>query len=257
MRSIHFRTTGLAASAGAAIALTTASVVATQTTARVRVSDARPLSAAIAELETRHGSVVTYEDPLRINSSDVADVTDTIPPERRTKPRILVARGGEFTFDYETPSDNSNASVMGMLQQLVQQYNRASADATFRVMRTSETFQILPEVSKDTVGNLQAAGLPLDTIISIPGGQRTAWEQLWAIRTALREAGFSRFSMGAAPMGALSQPANWAAHEGPARAAVVRVLESSPNKLSYRLNCSPGWNPTCVLNLHPLMSAKK
>ena len=94
-----------------------------QTIGRVQVVDPRPLAAVIAELEKRHGRVVTYEDPIRVHPSDIADITATVSRERRKGP-VLIPKGGAFTFSYDQPKDESDSSIAPMLNSLVEQYNR-------------------------------------------------------------------------------------------------------------------------------------
>src|SRR5687768_5365392 len=61
----------------------------------VIVDDPRPVPAALQELATRHGRVVTYEDPRYLYSGDIKDVTrevrrdlDRFPPGQA--PKVLV-----------------------------------------------------------------------------------------------------------------------------------------------------------------------
>jgi hypothetical protein len=243
--------------AGSVMALTCLGAAATQARARVQVSDPRPLAAVILELETRHGRVVTYEDPVRVHTTDIADITSTVPPARRARPTIVIPKGGHFTFEYDPPSDQSDNSTTGMLQTLVRQFNLTSADAQFRVMRTGETYHVLPAASRDISGVRRTSVSPLDTIISIPDGTRTGLEQLWEIRSALRESGFATFSLGIVPMTALRGHLDGVVRKESARNAIVRVLNSSQHKLSYAMNCDAGPTPTCVLNIHPLTAPTK
>jgi hypothetical protein len=56
--------------------------------------------------------------------------------------------------------------------------------------------------------------------------------------------------LGIVPFGALHERLNGAVEGESARNAIVRVLDSSPYKLSYVLFCSPGAEPGCALSVH-------
>lgn len=242
-----------------ALALLTcaAAVAAVQSPGRVQVSDPRPLAAVLDELEKRHGRVVTYEDPVRTHASDIEDITATVSPERRRAQTVIVPKGGPFTFLYDPPGDDAGKSFPAVVERLLQQFNSASVDAQFRLLRAGAMLHVVPAASKDDSGVLRTAASPLDTTISIPDGARMGFEQLWAIRTALREAGVSRFSLGTVPVGALRKPTNGVVQKESARKAIMRVLDESPYKLSYRMFCDAGPSPTCALNVHPIPVQKQ
>lgn len=231
-----------------------ASVVAAaaqQATARVDVADPRPMWAVISEIQARHGRVITYEDPVRMHPSDISDIRNTPAAERRNRP-LVIPKGGAFTFLYAPPKDSSDGSIAEMLGSLMKQFNRITPDAQFRVAKTREIFHVLPAKRKDSQGVLQAEVSPLDTIISIPEGSRSGLEQLAAIRAALRASGHPRFGLGTISFGALHNPLDGGVQNEPARSALVRVLESSPYKVSYTLNCTPGVEDDCMLNVQAL-----
>lgn len=236
----------------AAVLVLTACLVAAshQAETRIQVTDGRPLAVVLAELEKRYGRVVTYEDPLRIHSSDVADITDTVPVERRRREKILMPKGMTFTFSYTSPSDASDRNIEAMLKNLLAQFNRASADAQFRLSRTRTIFHVAPSMSKTLKGILAKSTPMLDTRISVADAQRTGLDQLTAIRDALRAAGQPRFDIGVVPFAALKNLVSGGVRNEPAREAIVRVLDSSPYKISYVLYCDAGVDPMCLLSLH-------
>jgi hypothetical protein len=234
-------------SVAAAVALMALATRAQHTTARIQVDDSRPLAAVISELEKRHGRVITYEDPFRIHSSDIA--------EGRPVPR-----GGHFTFTYYPPVGNSDAVLLAVLNNLVEQFNRDSPDAQFRVTQTGVIFQVLPSRSKDAAGVLQPAVSPLDTIVSVPEDDAMGLHQLVEIVGALRAAGYPRFGLGVVPLNSPRVPVDVAKRPASARDAIVRVLNvrragpadvpQSTYRWSYQVFCDVGSNPACMLNVH-------
>lgn len=238
-----------------ALMLSTTGMAAQGATGRVQVDGYRPLSAAIDELEKRHGRAITYEDPFRESAGDMTDVTETFPSHQRVGNRRYYApRGGAFTFTYAPGFDESDTGFERMLESLVAQYNRVGPDAKFRVSRTGKLFHVIPATRKAAHGVVESTQTPLDTRISIPAGRRSGVEQLVAIVEAVKAAGHWRFGLGTLPAQALKTAVSGAVDNKTAREAVAQVLESSPFQLDWIMFCDAGPDGRpCMLNIRPLL----
>src|SRR6266850_1436693 len=74
------------------------------------VNSGRPVAEAAWELEKKYGWVITYEDPIYVNSGEIVDVTTQVrrdldhykPGEA---PRVFVPKGGELSISFNVNSD--------------------------------------------------------------------------------------------------------------------------------------------------------
>ena len=114
-----------------------ASVSSGQTTSNVYISvdDPRPLAACIDEIEKKFGWVVTYEDPVYLNATEINDVTASVRRDGKSYPGVLVPRGGLFTFSCAQPIDGrSPADRAALLQALLRAYGANGNPGFFQVL---------------------------------------------------------------------------------------------------------------------------
>lgn len=209
------------------------------------VDDPRPLAAAVATLEDKLGWAVTYEDPPYLHPGDSQDVTLTVvrsyqPGQRR----VLVPRGGPFTFVEPPHIRSSAAQEPEVLQALLDQYAGSGYPATFALRRTESVFHVVPTAIRNAQGAQQACTSILDQRVSQGAGTRTAMEAIEAL------AAQTGLSVGRSPTGLLRGTAlKQNAAQDTARNLLLGILKATNRQMSWRLLCDPGGTRFCVLNI--------
>jgi hypothetical protein len=210
------------------------------------VDDPRPLAAALQDLEARYGWVVTYDDPIYQHADELQDVTASVRrQDDATRPRVIVPRGGPFTFTWPPSS-----APPAILENLLQAYNASGHPGVFRLANTGATFHVIPVRSRGADGVDKELPAVLDAPIFVPHGGRTAHELLLAIVERVSRATGVSVGLG-------SYPVNWSLQtqvEGavgyePARTALVRLLDSPRLKFSWRMFYAPDMK-RYFLNIH-------
>jgi hypothetical protein len=217
----------------------------------IEVNDPRPLAAAIAELERRHGWVITYEDPPYEYATEVRDVTGAVRKDSDRSKTVLIPNGGPFAFTYPAGMTQARAEPVAVLAALLEAYHSSGNPGTFRVVR-DDVFHVLPASSLDARGVAVRRVSPLDTRVRVrvDGESANAFDMLRAILRATSEATGTNIIVGTVPQNLLIQtkvqqpPANTTA-----RTALLRTFATTRRNLSWQLFCQPGTN-TCALNVH-------
>jgi hypothetical protein len=217
----------------------------------INVNDPRPLASAIQELEKRYEWVITYEDPPYIYTGDIEDVTMTVRKDFDLTKRALVPRGGTFNFQYVVPATAGAPDEPAVLSRLLEAYHLSGYPGVFRVTRTGGVFHVVPSESRNRLGQFEPRVSLLNANISITGGERTALDMLQAVTDAVSRLGVARVLLGTVPLNLLTQiRVQGSASNESARAVLLRTLEATSRKVSWRLLCSPGPSPECGLNSH-------
>jgi hypothetical protein len=225
-------------------------------TLTISVDDPRPLARVIQTLEERLGWVITYEDPPYLYAGEIEDVTvatrrSTAPPKVRT----LVPRGGPFTFWYSVPAGAAAPDEPTLLEQLLEDHRLSGHPGTFRVIRTASVAHVVPSETRNALGRFEPAVSLLDTNISIPAGERNAFRMLEAITDAVGRQSAASVSVGTVPINLLMQAhVQHGANNESGRAVLMRTLDATGRKLSWRLFCDPGSVRACALNVHIVAS---
>ncbi len=216
-------------------------------TVTISVNSGRPLASAIEEIEKRFGRVITYEDPFYLYAADIEDVTLAVRRDGRTEPRVLVPRGGEFSFRY--PAAAPDPSVA--LERLIEEYNLSGHPGAFRLITTRDAYHAVPSEVRNPAGVFEPHASLLDVNISVPAGDRTVLEMVKAITEAVSSPGIARVVVGTVPINAMSQThVQRGATAESARTVLSRTLGAIQAPLSWKLFCDPGPTPTCALNVH-------
>lgn len=171
---------------------------------RISVDDARPLWKAIRTLAELRGWQISYEDP-QYSGSDLVDRTIV----KRGGAQAFLPRGGRIDLDL-TGAESPQAA----LQLLIHENTPRNNPGLFRVQTVGSMLVVTP-----------AHGSPLDSLVSLPGKDRTLDEFLRDIAEILTR-------VGPVPVhgpGMLVGPAqrfSFACDNEPARNVLARVLES-------------------------------
>lgn len=217
----------------------------------LEVDDPRPLAAALEQLEKRYGWAITYDDPPYLYASDIEDVTLAVRRDGDMTRRVLVPRGGRFRFEYSAPVDGGAPNASSLLERLLEAYHLTGYPGMFRVIATGSVFHVVPSESRNASGVFAPCVSLLDAKISIPDSERSVFSTVSAIIEAANTQLGARIGLGTVPVNLLMQrrTEERATNES-ARTVLVRTLESTHRKLSWRLFCDPGTNSQCFLNLH-------
>jgi len=158
---------------------------------KLSVEDARPVVKAIETLESKYGWVITYEDPRYVYDSDIADAKleirknlDNYKSGETTK--VLVPRGGALEFTYDVISDTNLPAVPAtVVQKLLDAQAARDNGGRFRLETNGQVMHVIPTAIKNSYGELVQQESALDTIISLPSGERTVLQKLESICAAI------------------------------------------------------------------------
>jgi hypothetical protein len=213
------------------------------------VFDPRPLSAVIAQLETRYGWVITYEDPSYENPADLAEVSvHEVKDPKNLKAGVRIPRPRKFDFKYPN-ADRSRAE--DVLAAVIRDYNKAGNNDAFRLVRTGKVFHVVPSVSDNKLGLPTNRESRLDVRVTIPDAERSVLQTLELILAHVGELTGVPTLVATVPHNFLAQKkVRTGATNERARDVLVRALASTGRDLSWRLNCGPNALKSCYFNLH-------
>jgi len=222
---------------------------------KLSVDNPRPMAEAVKQLQNKYGVIITYEDPRFIYEADLVDKTD--PQYRRAHPggyKALSPKGGHLEINYVvSPLTGKPETPLTLLQQLLDVYAASDNPGRFRLKQTGRFFHVVPRQVKNNRGQWVDQGSILDLPISFPERQRSGFETVETILKAVSQSAGISVGIGTAPMNLMNlliknQITQSASHEI-ASDVLVRTLESTKQKLSWRLLYSPG-QKCFFLNLH-------
>jgi hypothetical protein len=196
------------------------------------VEGPRPVATAIQRLIQTYGYRISYEDPRYVYAEDLEDVTAkysrVAEPAAGKAPaaRLLVPKGGKFTVDVQ-PSKGAEA----VLKQTILASAAASPGQRFQVRKDDGMYHVVPTGARDRNGNPAPHTSVLDSAISLPMKERTAYETIVALCGAISaasgvkvEVGMTGFeSHGGDPASEPKYPLG--AEAEPARAVLKRALD--------------------------------
>jgi hypothetical protein len=225
---------------------------------KLSVEDPRPVRQAILKLEEKYGWVITYEDPRYIHDSEVADITlkvrrdlDMYKPGEA--PKVFGPRWGTLEFTYDVMSDtNLPADPAMVVQKLLDAQAARDNGGRFRLETSGRIMHVIPTAIKNSAGNLVHQESVLDTIISLPAGERTVLQKLYSICAAISRGANRSVLPGTIPSGLFQ---HYQDHQGAsrqrARDVLVKTFETMDNdmKLSWRLLYDPT-DKGYFLNIH-------
>ena len=147
------------------------------------VNDARPMGQAVLSLIRSYPVTITYEDPRYEYTGDFRDVTGEVGKTRRPRGSTIVPKGGALRAAYDVSQDTGEPVDMAdAIQSLVDANNRARYGGHFELLRSGETFHVVPTEVRDARGRWIAQRSVLDTPITFSsGGERDGFELIEAI----------------------------------------------------------------------------
>jgi hypothetical protein len=201
-------------------------------------------------LERRYAWRVTYEDPPFIYNTDVAD--RTVPELRNGPHRSISPVAAELSATYPvSPLTHKPDNPASVIQLLLDLHAARGNPGVFRLIQgADQTLHVVPSQIKNTNGALTNVTPLLDAKISFPERERSAGETLEAIRAAISQTTGQTVLIGAVPTNLfVQQRLRQGAANETARDVLLRTLDATGRKLSWRLLYDPGWK-SYFLSVH-------
>lgn len=210
------------------------------------VEDPRPIAKAVEILAVRHAWRMTYEDPPYVYANDVIDKTVNPVPGL---PRALSPIGGRIDFDYEVPR-SGKPDPAALIQKVFDAHMLRGNPGTFSVKQRNETFHIVPAQIKDNQGRLVDITPVLDTTITIPRLERNLADTFRTVFSAVDQKTQAKILFGSIPANLFiyTKTIQEATNE-PARDVLLRALDATKIKLSWKLFYDPG-TKKYYINVH-------
>lgn len=225
---------------------------------QISVNDGRPLASAVKQLEADLGQVITYEDPAYLDARDYVDVTSAVSRVPAPRSRVLVPRGGPFTFTYtdntaSAPTPEGRAEAGAVAKRLVDAYNKQQVGSVFELRTLGNTFHVVPVATRDRTGVSRQYQSMLDTLITVSTPPTDGLTALETVLRALRAQSNAKLLAGSGPLNILAnETVTVDATAQPAREVLLQVLNASGKRLSWQIFCSPGESNPCYLNVYQI-----
>jgi hypothetical protein len=199
------------------------------------VNDGRPLGQAVLSLIRSYPVTITYEDPRYEYGGDLRDITGQVSKTRDPQVRTIVPKGGALRATYDVSQETGEPVDMAdAIQKLVDANNQARQGGHFEVLRSGETFHVVPTEVRDSKGRWIRQRSVLDTPITFSsGGERDGFELIDAI---LQEAsvasgqkivgGRANVVMACSSLGCIQDKRTVDARNEPARDVLIRLVNS-------------------------------
>lgn len=228
------------------------------------VSDPRPVAKAVAQLEALYGFPVTYEDPPYVHDHEITDVTDQVQGARQNGKRVLIPKGGSFTFTFDLPDAGAHPggglllSAMAaedVVANMLQSYAATRNGDMFTVTRSDRLLHVVPTRFVNRSGKPEQLTPLLSTELIVSPQSRTGFDLVSEICRSLSLATGQSVVVGNVPSSLLANhPTTITASREPARAVLSRLLQEFDVPLSWQLFYDPGLR-LYVLNIHAVTPA--
>ncbi|MCI0664183.1 MAG: hypothetical protein L0220_24255 [Acidobacteria bacterium] len=225
---------------------------------KVSVESGRPVADAILKLEAQYGWVITYEDPRYVHDSEISDVTlqvrkDLDKYKPGEAPKVLVPKSGFLEFTYDVASDTKLPSDPELVvQKLLDAQEARNQGGSFRLERSENILHVIPKAFKNIDGQIAPQESILDTIISLPAGEKTVEQKIENICAAISQSTKTPVRLGQYPTNMFNQHRDHQeVVDKSARDVLVETFKSMNSKanLSWQLFYSPSFK-IYVLNIH-------
>jgi len=222
------------------------------------VESPRPLASAARELVSRYGLVISYEDPAYAYGEDLQDVTRHVAKGavRFIPGTVIVPKGGKLAVRVES----TDAAVI--LERLVQAQSKSGSGGRFRIEQTGDAIHIIPVANMARDGTWVAVSSILDVPISLPTEDRTDYQLIDEICSAISAASNVRVAQFSWLQNGIFNPDQgpprfrFGAKNEAARNVLMRALTAIAarrQKMTWSLlyDTSPGTGPY-ILNIVPV-----
>ena len=230
-------------------------------TENLTVNDPRPVAEAVWQLEKKYGWIVTYEDPIYINSNEIADVTlqvrrDLDQYKPGEAPKVFIPKGGELSISFYLNPDTGRPvePPETVVQRLLDANSAVGYAGKFRLESNRRVMHIIPTGYKDISGAVISHPSILDSIITIPAQERTGLQSLELLCDAVSLSARMKMRLGTLDRNLFGNSRNRiGVNRVKARVFLMRTLET------VNLYAGHSWqlfyDPTMknyALNIHPV-----
>ncbi|NOT63378.1 MAG: hypothetical protein HOP19_24475 [Acidobacteria bacterium] len=172
---------------------------------KLMVDDPRPVAKFAELLEGKYGWIITYEDPLYENQSDIMDVTlkvrrdlDKYPPGQA--PKVLIPKGGKLEVNYQVmPSTNRPSDPIVVMQKVLEAQATSDNGGRFRLEKAGRGVHIIPDTIKNKEGKWTQQRPVLDILVTLSSGEKTVLKKLEDLCVILSRATNLQIGLGAYP----------------------------------------------------------
>jgi hypothetical protein len=247
----------------------------------IEITDPRPVSKAVEQVEAIYSWPITYEDPLSVHESQLQDVTEKVQRTPDSSHRVIIQRGGTLSFTYKLPSSaplpvgemsqdqaEAETAVAEALSSILDGYTNSGGPVSFTVTEDEGVFHVVPTNFLNKEGRIERSKPILDTKISIPQKRRTRIQLLMEICESLSKATGITVGAGNFPYngGSIQSQSitNISGSDVAARMLLIQLLAEMDATMSdqhtswttsWQLLYGPGWG--YMLNFHHVIRKKQ
>jgi hypothetical protein len=210
------------------------------------VNDARPMGQAVLSLIRSYPVTITYEDPRYEYAGDLREITRQVSKTRDADVTTVVPKGGALQATYDVSQDTGEPVDMAdAIQKLVDASNQARQGGHFEVVRSGETFHVVPTEVRDDKGHWVRQQSVLDTPITFSSdGERDGFELIEAILQEVSDASGQKVGGGlaivaACRLGCVQNKRTIDARNESARDVLIRLLSSLNPRYTWVLYYEP------------------
>lgn len=210
------------------------------------VNSARPLQSVVYTFFRAYGWPVTFEEAPISYPGDMVDVTVNFS----VGIRAYDPRGGRLQFSYRIGEDGKPPSdPLTVLRAAIEAHHKAGLPGRYEVVPAGVYFHIVPVAHHNIQGVLEPVRSPLDALVTVDGGRRSAWPVFNDLIRAVERVTGYRIGIGNNPFYRGEQPLIEQRFENVQGRAVLRELIHATGKLRpWFLMCRPG-GKECALSI--------
>jgi len=163
----------------------------------------RPLESVVYTFVQEYGWPVTFEEAPIVYAGDMVDVTANFS----VGIRAYNPRGGRLEFTYGLANDGAPPTdPLPVLKAAIDAHHRAGFPGRYEVAASEGYFHITPTAHHDERGVLEPVRSPLDALVTVDGGGRSAWPVFNDFTRAVEKASGYRVLIGHNPFYQGNQP---------------------------------------------------
>ena len=220
-----------------------------QMAVHINVNRARPLEAALDQLEKSIGIPINYEDPPYQCGADMRDKTDEVQSaaQKAAHPnfRIIVPTAGALAFDSPMPAVPQSVDALAAVTQLVQQHQANGNSGRFTVKTVGSVLTVEPSSARNAGCTWTTVTPLMETKISFATQTRDATDTLTLILSSLTKQVGVKVGLARLPvLSFVKRTVTVGANKEPANVVMVRIFEQlsptpSSSVFSYHLFFDP------------------
>lgn len=206
----------------------------------------RPLQSVAYTFIQEYGWPVTFEEAPIVFAGDMVDVTVNF----NVGIRAYDPRGGRLEFSYRIGEDGKPPSdPLPVLKAAIEAHHQAGLPGRYEVVQAGGYFHIVPTAHHNERGVLEPVRSPLDALVTVDGGGRSAWPVFNEFARAVERTSGYRIGIGNNPFYRGDQPSIEQRFENVQSRAILRALiHARGQPRPWFLMCRPG-RKECALSI--------